>query len=253
MWTRTELKDYAKGFLRSHYWKAFIVVLITTLLANGFGGNNGSNSGVQFQQNYEYIFGQGNVSVSVPYGFEMFRSLLSNIRPLGFLAIGTLTFLSIAIGIVFLFLGFVLEVGKSKFFIDGFKGDVDISKLFFGFNSKDLLPIIKAQGLAFLSILLWTFVFIIPGIIKGYQYRYVSYLLAEDTSLPPKEALAKSKAMTMGHKSDIFILDLSFFLWNLLGLFTFGISAYFVAPYVEATNARLYTVLSQPQDINVIY
>ena len=179
----------------------------------------------------------------------MFRSFLSNIRPLGFLAIGTLTFLSIAIGIVLLFIGFVLEVGKSKFFIDGFKGDVDISKLFFGFNSKDIMPIIKAQGLAFLSILLWTFVFIIPGIIKGYQYRYVPYLLAEDTSLSPKEALEKSKQMTMGHKLDIFVLDLSFILWNLLGLITFGISAYFVAPYVEATNARLYNVLKDGTDM----
>jgi len=111
------------------------------------------------------------------------------------------------------------------------------------------MPIIKAQGLAFLSILLWTFVFIIPGIIKGYQYRYVPYLLAEDTSLSPKEALSKSKQMTMGHKLDIFVLDLSFILWNLLGLLTFGISAYFVAPYVEATNARLYNVLKDGTDM----
>lgn len=249
MWTRRELKDYAKGFLKQHYWKAFIVVLLTTLLANGFGGNSGSNAGVQFQQNYEYVFGQGSGTISVPYGFEMFRSMLSNIRPLGFLAIGTITFLSIAIGIALLFLGFIVEVGKSKFFLDGFKEDVDISKLFFGFNYKDIMPIIKAQGLAFLYILLWTFVFIIPGIVKGYQYRYVSYLLAEDTSLSPKEALSKSKKMTIGHKWNIFVLDLSFILWSLLSLITFGISAYFVAPYVEATNARLYNVLKNETDM----
>ena len=249
MWTRRELKDYAKGFLRSHYWKAFIVVLIATLHMNGYGRNN-PNTGAQFQQNYEYVVNNGiDVNVSVPYGFELLRSAISNIRPLGFLAIGTVTFISIVMGIAFLFLGFIIEVGKSKFFIDGFKGDVDISKLFFGFNSKDIMPIIKAQGLAFLSILLWTFVFIIPGIIKGYQYRYVPYLLAEDTSLSPKESLEKSKQMTMGHKLDIFVLDLSFILWNLLGLITFGISAYFVAPYVEATNARLYNVLKDGTDM----
>ena len=80
---------------------------------------------------------------------------------------------------------------------------------------------------------------------KGYQYRYVPYLLAEDPSLAPNEALSKSKQMTMGHKLDIFVLDLSFILWNLLGLLTFGISAYFVAPYTEATNARLYHVLKE--------
>lgn len=245
MWTRSELKDYAKDFLRQHYWKAFLVVLITTLLMNGFGRTN-PNTGTQIQQNYEYVMNNGmDVTVSVPYGFELLRSALSNIRPLGFLAIGTITFLSVVIGIAFLFLGFIIEVGKSKFFIDGFKGDVDISKLFFGFNSKDIMPIIKAQGLAALYIFLWSFLLIIPGIIKSYQYRYVSYLLAEDTSLSAHEILNKSKKMTMGHKMDIFVLDLSFILWNLLGLITFGLSSYFVAPYVEATNARLYNVLSE--------
>ncbi len=56
MWTRRELKDYAKGFLRSHYWKAFIVVLITTLLMNGFGRDSGTSTGVEFKQTYEYVF-----------------------------------------------------------------------------------------------------------------------------------------------------------------------------------------------------
>ena len=250
MWTRRELKEYAKGFLRSHYWKAFIVVLITTLLMNGFGRDSGTNTGVEFKQTYEYVFGEGtNVTVSLAPALELFRSVLRNVSPLGYLAIGTVTFLSIVISIVMLLLGFIVEVGKSKFFLEGFKGDVDINKLFFGFNSRDYLPIIKAQGLAFIYILLWTLLFIIPGIVKGYQYRYVPYLLAEDPSLAPNEALSKSKEMTMGHKWNIFILDLSFFLWGLLSLITFGLSTYFVAPYIEATNARLYNVLKGENDI----
>lgn len=250
MWTRSELKEYAKGFLRSHYWKAFIVVLITTLLMNGFGRDSGTNTGVEFKQTYEYVFGEGtNVTVSLAPALELFRSVLRNVSPLGYLAIGTVTFLSIVISIVMLLLGFIVEVGKSKFFLEGFKGDVDINKLFFGFNSRDYLPIIKAQGLAFIYILLWTLLFIIPGIVKGYQYRYVPYLLAEDPSLAPKETLSKSKEMTMGHKWNIFILDLSFFLWGLLSLITFGLSTYFVAPYIEATNARLYNVLKGESDI----
>jgi hypothetical protein len=75
MWTRRELKDYAKGFLRSHYWKAFIVVLITTLLANGFGRVimdpiqvYNSNKTMNMYLDKEMLI------VSVPYGFEMFRS-----------------------------------------------------------------------------------------------------------------------------------------------------------------------------------
>lgn len=249
MWTRRELKDYAKGFLKQHYWKAFIVVLISTILMNGFGRSN-PNTSAQIQQNYEYVMNNGmNVSVSVPYGFELLRSAVSNIRPLGFLAIGTITFISFVMGIAFLLLGFIIEVGKSKFFLDGFKGDVDISKLFSKFNSKEFLPIIKAQGLATLYVFLWSLLLIIPGIIKSYQYRYVSYILAEDTSLSAHEVLNKSKEMTMGHKLDIFVLDLSFILWGLLGFVTFGLSAYFVAPYIDATNARLYNVLKGEIDL----
>ena len=55
--------------------------------------------------------------------------------------------------------------------------------------------------------------------------------------------------MTKGHKWNMFVLDLSFILWDLLALITFGISGYFVAPYVEATNARLYTVLKDRSDM----
>ena len=40
MWTRRELKDYAKGFLKSNYWKTFVVVLIATLIMNGIGRDN---------------------------------------------------------------------------------------------------------------------------------------------------------------------------------------------------------------------
>ena len=245
MWTRRELKDYAKGFLKSNYWKTFVVVLIATLIMNGIGRDN-PNTGPQLQQNYEYLINNGmNVNISIPYGLGLIRSALSNIRPLGFLAIGTLTLFSIVMGLALLFLGFVVEVGKSKFFISGFKGDVDINILFTGFNSNDYLPIIKAQGLATIYIFLWSLLLIIPGIIKSYQYRYVPYILAEDTSLSAHEVLNKSKQMTMGHKWNIFVLDLSFILWHLLGLITFGISAYFVAPYTEATNARLYHVLKE--------
>ena len=122
MWTRRELKEYAKGFLRSHYWKAFIVVLITTLLMNGFGRDSGTNTGVEFKQTYEYVFGEGtNVTVSLAPALELFRSVLRNVSPLGYLAIGTVTFLSIVISIVMLLLGFIVEVGKSKFFLEGFK------------------------------------------------------------------------------------------------------------------------------------
>ena len=50
--------------------------------------------------------------------------------------------------------------------------------------------------------------------------------------------------MTYGHKWDMFLLDLSFLGWYLLGLLFFGIGSIFVYPYEEATYAKLYNILS---------
>jgi uncharacterized membrane protein len=49
--------------------------------------------------------------------------------------------------------------------------------------------------------------------------------------------------MTMGHKFDMFVLDLSFIGWYLLGSLALGVGVLFVMPYENATNAELYLVL----------
>lgn len=46
-----------------------------------------------------------------------------------------------------------------------------------------------------------------------------------------------------GHKLDMFVLDLSFIGWYLLGSLALGIGVFFVMPYDNATNAELYLVL----------
>ena len=53
-----------------------------------------------------------------------------------------------------------------------------------------------------------------------------------------------SKDMTDGHKMDMFVLDLSFIGWYLLGFMILGLGGLFVDPYVETTYARLFNVLS---------
>mgnify|MGYP006297391159 FL=1 len=51
--------------------------------------------------------------------------------------------------------------------------------------------------------------------------------------------------MTMGEKLDIFVLDLSFLGWYLLGALALGIGVLFVQPYYDATNAELYFKLRE--------
>ena len=90
---------------------------------------------------------------------------------------------------------------------------------------------------------LWTLLLIIPGIIKGYAYRMVPYILADNPNIGAARAIELSDQMTKGEKLDIFVLDLSFLGWILLGSLACGIGVLFVNPYVEATNAELYAAL----------
>jgi uncharacterized membrane protein len=49
--------------------------------------------------------------------------------------------------------------------------------------------------------------------------------------------------MTDGEKLEIFILDLSFIGWYILGALALGIGVFFVQPYYDATHAQLYLKL----------
>ena len=51
--------------------------------------------------------------------------------------------------------------------------------------------------------------------------------------------------MTTWQKADLFILDLSFLGWIILGLICCGIGILFVLPYLEATNAEVYLILKE--------
>ena len=95
---------------------------------------------------------------------------------------------------------------------------------------------------------LWTILFIIPGIIKGYSYAMTPYILkdkfaAEQTDIGATEAITESRHLMDGHKMDLFVLDLSFIGWGLLGIITFGIGFIWIVPYYRQTKANFYRSL----------
>ena len=71
----------------------------------------------------------------------------------------------------------------------------------------------------------------------------VGFLLAENPYLTAQRAQELSTVMTQGEKWDIFVLGLSFLGWAVLCIFTCGIGALFLAPYIRATQAELYAAL----------
>ena len=70
---------------------------------------------------------------------------------------------------------------------------------------------------------LWSLLFAIPGIIKSYSYRLVPYILADNPDMNSDDAITLSREMMNGQKFEVFVLDLSFFLWWILSSITFNI------------------------------
>lgn len=89
------------------------------------------------------------------------------------------------------------------------------SMLFCGFN--DFKRIAGTLYLRGIYIFLWGLLFIIPGIIRHYDYAMTPFLLHEHPELKFKDALERSKNMMDGHKADLFVWEL--LLGLILGVF----------------------------------
>ena len=135
-----------------------------------------------------------------------------------------------------------LQVGKVRFFLEHRVRPSEIGAIFRPFT-RSYLNTVKTVFLQGLFIFLWALLFIIPGIIKAFQYILVPYILAENPDIEWRRALELSRKMTDGCKFDIFVLQLSFFGWYLLGLIALVIGTLFVGPYYEGTMAELYATL----------
>ena len=66
------------------------------------------------------------------------------------------------------------------------------------------------------------------------------YLLADNPNLGVKKALTISKLITNGYKWKLFVLDLSFIGWYLLGVLSLGIGFLWIGPYWSITRINAY-------------
>lgn len=112
-----------------------------------------------------------------------------------------------------------------------------MDQLFDGF--KDLRSMITYL-LMVLFVFLWMLLLIVPGIIMAIAYSQAFFILAEDESINPMDALRKSKEMMYGYKWKYFCLGLRFLGWALLCILTFGIGFLWLYPYIYVTYANFY-------------
>lgn len=118
-----------------------------------------------------------------------------------------------------------------------------VKEIAYGFDHS-YRNVVKVLFFRDLYILLWTLLFVIPGIVKMYQYYMVPYILTEYPDMEYRKALQMSRDMMEGNKWKTFVLGLSFILWDFFGVITFGIGEIlYVQPYRQLTFAALYCKL----------
>lgn len=92
------------------------------------------------------------------------------------------------------------------------------------------------------TVILLAVVLSIPLWIKTYAYRMTPWILADNPRMGYRRALKLSRQMMRGQKFNLFMLDLSFVGWYILGLIAFVIGTLFVRPYHQATVAEFYAL-----------
>lgn len=220
MWDRIELKEKGKLAYRNNVWNCIVVALILSLIGVG------SSSGITFNINGE------EVALSNLFSLQLFKTVAS---------IAGIVILALKI-----FVLNPIEIGGSRFFIENANDVPTPGKIFFVFENKHYGSAVKTMFLRDLYVFLWSLLFVIPGIIKSYEYRMVPYLMAEAPDLDAQEAFRISRELMYGEKLNAFVLDLSFIGWYILGAFTCGIlNIVFTTPYVHATNAELFLLFKK--------
>ena len=229
---RTVLKENAKMPLRQSYWMAFAVSLVVTLLTGSTG---------------KFIF---NINADdIIYQSGLFNSFYHHIPWL--VRVGFIWFLTI-LGITFSFVGIaykifvsnILELSEAHFYLENRKYPANFTEIFSGFKD-NYLKKVMAMFMRNLFISLWTLFFVIPGIVASYKYWAVKYVMNENPNLSWQHALDISRRMTYGRKMDLFMLDLSFLGWRILGTLLFGIGNFFVNPYYAQTETEAYEFIKQ--------
>jgi uncharacterized membrane protein len=285
MWIRSVLKDQAKTNLRGKYWMAFAVSLIVGFLGGSSGSSfSGSGYQVDTKNglpNFNLIDTRM-LMAALPLiifgglAFLVFKIFIGNTIVVGgnrWFSRNREAAAAPAFGQVFsLFRGgsylktvcsmlwkdFILflwdllpaipfVIGMGYVMTDIVKGGEWYSIV----NSPDpLTHLLNALAggqylLPATLIMLAALLLRIPFLIKLYSYRMTPWILADNPQIGYRRALRLSIDLTRGHRWSIFILDLSFIGWWILGFLACCIGMLFVAPYVTATEAELYAALRQ--------
>jgi len=221
MWNISELKEKGKAAMKSNYGLCLVSSLIMSATAAGYSSTAGSNSkSISDQMSEDPQF----VSIMM-------------------IVLAILGVALVVVKLIDIFVFNPLEVGCKYFFLKNTEEPAALDTLGRAFKPA-WMHNVGTLFLRDLFLVLWTLLFIIPGIIKGYSYRLVPYIIAENPEMSAMDAINESRRLMNGNKWKTFCLDLSFIGWILLAICTCGILAvFYVNPYIRCTDAELYKAI----------
>ena len=133
-----------------------------------------------------------------------------------------------------------LIVGEFNYFIKlNNKQEAKISSMFTGFG-ENLINNFLTYLLQTIYTILWTLLFIVPGIIKSYSYSMTMFIKSKKPELGANDAITLSRQIMNGKKWKLFCLHFSFIGWAILSVLTFGIGFLFLMPYMQASITAFY-------------
>ena len=266
MWTRKSVKEKGKKAFFGNFWKSVLVSIILGITlgaaSSGFSSGSSLSSSVtsliktmtesqsgSTNGTITYTDDQGDshnvtfdLDLSDPTSVDQDEVKFVVSTVLAILAIGFVIYLVITVfALAFKYLLLTpFEYGCRKFFRKNLDEPAKLSNIVYVFDSH-YKNIVKTAFLTDLFIWLWSLLFIVPGIIKAYQYRLVPYIMSENPEMSFRDAQAESARLMKGNKWKSFVLDLSFIGWDILTLMTWGfLEIFFVGPYKASTDAALY-------------
>ena len=278
MWTRAELKERAKISLTRNYWKCILIGLLMTIIVSGGGSTRGINTVFEnrvdvdniihpesdyddydyddyydddyddyyYDDDYDFDsdFNQGGILHEMGLIERTIGSagIMALIMLAGVAVIVSLVVLAVVI-LLQVFIFNPLEVGCKRFFMRNLQEPAMVGNIGYAFDS-NYKNTAKTMFFVNLYTTLWSLLFVIPGIVKSYEYKMIPYLLAENPDMTKEQAFEESRRMMLGQKWNTFVLDLSFIGWLILSGMTLGfLGIFYVTPYYYATHAALYEKL----------
>lgn len=217
---------------KAKYWQSVIVTLFMLF-------NFGTFVGTKFEFNFEpqsvsdIVASYKDATVTTERFLDIFAGGMSFAVILSSIFSLLLTVLVIC----------TFKAGGIRYYLKSRKNNpADFKEVFQNFKDKTFLNIGKISFCKFGFTYLWSLLFVIPGVIKSYEYWAIDYIVATRPDIERQEAFRLSKILMSGHKWELFVLHLSFFGWEILNGFTNGfLGIFYLKPYEQATYVEFFS------------